>query len=568
MDDFRFLEENVPDYLNVAINVSDALLDVKEEHEICKILGEAVNEILPGALFAITKLQVDDLNFRIVYSYGFDKYFDFIKKIIGKDPYLLDFPISRLSDEQIEAFERRQVHHFKGGLYEVTQGSINKTVCKSIEKVLGISSIIGVCFNIEKKYYGGMTIFIPSLLAKTGIINDKSESALLLVTNQASSVIQKLHNKSERDKAEELLVIKDFALENSPTPVGLADLNRILFYANNAFLKLWGYNNKTEVSGRHTSEFARSCENVEQVLSSIRNGDKYYGEVIAIRADGTELNTLISASLVKSAQNTPLCLMALFVDITERKNLEKALIQQSEKLKELNTAKDKFLSIIAHDLKGPFNSLIGFSDLLNTEYEKLEEHQRKLYIKSIYESVISIYNLLENLLEWSRIQRECIIIAPTTLGLKDLVIKSIDPYIANSNKKEQKVINQIPDNICITADFQSMRTVIGNLFANSVKYTPNEGVIEFFATQTDSEIVLNIKDTGVGMSVEKTEKLFRIEESVSTPGTNREPGTGLGLIICREYVEKNKCKIGVISEPAKGTTISISFPVAETKKSK
>jgi signal transduction histidine kinase len=260
--------------------------------------------------------------------------------------------------------------------------------------------------------------------------------------------------------------------------------------------------------------------------------------------------------------------MALFVDITERKNLEKTLVQQSEKLKELNSAKDKFLSIIAHDLKSPFNSLIGFSDLLNTEYEKLEEHQRKLFIKSIRESVNSIYDLLENLLEWSRIQRESIVITPTALGLRELVIKSIDPYIANSNKKEQKVINQIPDNICITADFHSMRTVIGNLFANSVKYTPTGGLIEFSAKQTDSDIVLKIKDTGVGMSTEKTEKLFKIEESVSTPGTSNETGTGLGLIICREYIEKNNCQIGVKSEPGKGTTISILFPKSESGKCK
>jgi signal transduction histidine kinase len=248
-------------------------------------------------------------------------------------------------------------------------------------------------------------------------------------------------------------------------------------------------------------------------------------------------------------------------DITERKRTEKKLKEQTELLNELNITKDKFLTIMAHDLKGPFNSIMGLTELLLAEYDNISEDERLSYINLLYNSSNSTYKLLENLLEWGRLQRGHIDIQQEELNLMDLINESIEPSLPNAAQKKITVVKNIENHILVKADNNSIKTIIRNLFNNAIKYTPNGGLVEFNAIRNGNSVEVSITDTGIGMSPKTISKLFKIEESQSRLGTNNESGTGLGLILCKDIIAKNNGKIWVESEPGKGSVFKFSIPI-------
>jgi PAS domain S-box-containing protein len=387
---------------------------------------------------------------------------------------------------------------------------------------------------------------------RKSIIYDQKGNAIHM-GGKATDITQQKH-------LEELLHIKNFALEASPTALGLSDMNGILFYANDAYVKLWGYKNKEEIIGKHVSEFASSKEQVGDVLNTIKRGEIYTGEGESTRIDGTKFISLISARIIKSPGGKPICMMALFVDITERKQFEIKLAEQNIKLEELISTKDKLFSIIAHDLKSPFNSILGLSDILASDYYEMSDKERIRIINLFYTSSKSAFDLLENLLDWARIQRGKINIHKESLNVKELVNESIKPYKLGAIKKQITIKNTIPNNLSISADKNTMRTVIGNIFDNAIKYSYSNGIINFSAQQESNNIKIEIRDNGLGMDELKLNNLFKLDKSQSTPGTENERGTGLGLIVCKEFISKNDGLISVDSEIGKGSSFIITIP--------
>jgi signal transduction histidine kinase len=236
---------------------------------------------------------------------------------------------------------------------------------------------------------------------------------------------------------------------------------------------------------------------------------------------------------------------------------------QSKELREVNATKDKFFSIIAHDLKNPFNVILGFSNLLSTEYENYEDDERKKIINEIERSANSTYKLLVNLLTWSRSQRGKIEISKKVINLSDVVKSSMSYYSPNARKKEIAIINNIDNGTTAYADINTLEIIIGNILNNAIKYTPEDGQITLTAEIINNYSVLSIKDNGIGMSQETIDKLFRIEENHSMPGTNNEKGTGLGLILCKDFIKKNGGKITVNSKVDIGSEFKIWIPNKE-----
>lgn len=236
------------------------------------------------------------------------------------------------------------------------------------------------------------------------------------------------------------------------------------------------------------------------------------------------------------------------------------LNEQYDQVKLLNATKDKFFSIIAHDLKNPFNIILGYSDLLTSDYDSFDDTNRKKFISEIDQSSKTTYSLLENLLTWARSQQGKIKITKEKLNLKKLINLSFEPYTPNSRKKNIEIINKVPEKICIDSDKYTMMTAIGNLINNAIKFTPEGGQITIDTISDSNRIEIIIKDSGVGMSQEQIQKLFRIDESFSTYGTDNEKGTGLGLILCQEFIEKNGGNIKVESIIGKGSKFIISLP--------
>jgi len=233
---------------------------------------------------------------------------------------------------------------------------------------------------------------------------------------------------------------------------------------------------------------------------------------------------------------------------------------QKEQLKEAVATKDKFFSIIAHDLKSQFNTILGFTEVLDTNYEDYTDEERKKFIGILTKTSKNTFFLLENLLIWAKAQRGSIKIIKEYLNLKELVDISLLVYRGTATLKNIQIQNNISSMQHVYADSETMKIVIGNLIYNAIKFTHKGGEIRLSCKVLDKSVEIYIHDTGVGMSKEVTKKLFRIEESFSTKGTSNEEGTGLGLIICKEFVEKNDGEISIESETGKGSTFIISLP--------
>ncbi len=326
-------------------------------------------------------------------------------------------------------------------------------------------------------------------------------------------------------------------------------------------MNLWGFHNQDEIIGKHISTFATSADQVERVLKTIREGKMYYGAGKTIRPDGTKFDSIISATLI-NFEERPRCLMAMFTDITELKLLETKLKEKTEQLERVNKTKDKFFNIIAHDLRSPFNGILGFSNLLSNEYDELSDEQRKQYIDILNYSVNNMYKLLGNLLNWARLQLGTIDINIERINLKNLVNDNIGIFFSNAKGKNITILNLVSEEMIIFADLESINTVLRNLLNNAIKFTPNGGKIFIDSFQNKNVIEIAIKDTGVGMEQITIDNLFKLEEIKSTPGTNNEKGTGLGLLLCKELIEKNGGVISVESEPRKGSTFKIKFPIS------
>lgn len=232
----------------------------------------------------------------------------------------------------------------------------------------------------------------------------------------------------------------------------------------------------------------------------------------------------------------------------------------NEKLQELNSTKDRFFSIIAHDLKNPFNTIIGFSEMLLIKLDSLTKEKLVTFIKAIYNSSRSLYNLLENLLLWSRSQSERIKFQPSELQIKGIVEANILLQRENIKKKEIKIQTRIPKDLLVFADTDMMDTIIRNLLSNAIKFTPNKGIIEIACEYKKGNSIIRISDTGRGIPADVIPDLFRIDKSVSTEDIEGEKGTGLGLILCKEFIDKHNGRIFVESIPGKGSTFTVSLP--------
>ncbi len=284
------------------------------------------------------------------------------------------------------------------------------------------------------------------------------------------------------------------------------------------------------------------------------------------------LNTekLKTEELYKETQRMNSDLQIKNIEIS--KNKEQITVQLNEikliadELNVSNNTKDKFFSIIAHDLKSPFNSIINFSKLLSENFDKFDVQKQKKFINFINESSQNTFELLENLLLWSRSQQGVIKFNPEKTDLKALLSEIMLNIQEQANNKDIQILDTVSENKIILADKNMLSTVFRNLITNAIKFTSRNGKITISAKEVrgdNNQAFLNIsvKDTGIGIAKEKQSKIFEITENTSTQGTENEAGTGLGLIICKEFIETHGGKIWVESKPGEGSCFNFSLPV-------
>jgi signal transduction histidine kinase len=247
----------------------------------------------------------------------------------------------------------------------------------------------------------------------------------------------------------------------------------------------------------------------------------------------------------------------------ERKKSEEEIKLKNELLQAMNAEKDKFFSIIAHDLRGPLSAFVAATQIITEDVQAMSIEEIRDITESMKSSASNIYGLLENLLEWSRLRRDTMDFVPEKLSLRKKSEVCIDVLVESARRKGIIIENNIPPDLVILADSHMLETVIRNLVSNAIKFTTSGGRITVTASNSDDQfIVIKIADTGIGMSGDLKDKLFQINEKTNRPGTDGEPSTGLGLLLCKEFIEKHNGKIWVESEPGKGSTFSFTLKSA------
>ena len=423
-------------------------------------------------------------------------------------------------------------------------------------------------FCVNKKFYGGIILFITKSIVKSGLVSTESELAIEILANMASSQIQRL-----RDQAELLSREQRILEEQSRYKLLISQLTDVVWRASKDGSMIEDVNNSFErFFGFSALEFKRNPNMLRELThpedrpiadeseKELYKRGKTSSEYRIVKPDGEITWISDRRAILFGADGKLIEIGGIVSDITTLKETEEKLRQQSLQLIELNKTKDKFFSIIAHDLRTPFNGILGFSDILINEYQDFNDDERLAIIKDIGDSAWIAYKLLDNLLEWSRIQIGSIKIHKEKLVLKNIAEECISIYSPLANDKDIQLENLVSSEVLIEADRHSLNTILRNLINNGIKFTRNGGKVTIESIHRVDFIEISIQDNGIGMTDETIGKLFNIAESSSTIGTNNERGTGLGLILCKDLIEKQGGQISVKSELGKGSTFFVLVP--------
>lgn len=240
--------------------------------------------------------------------------------------------------------------------------------------------------------------------------------------------------------------------------------------------------------------------------------------------------------------------------------LDLVLTQSNKELLKLNTDKDLFLSVLSHDLKSPFNALLGFSKLLLENIHEYDIETIKNHASTINKSAENTYNLLEDLLIWTQSQSGNLPYKPKVWSFNTIYFEILDMLNQNAKEKNITINHYFTEELSIFADNNMLKAVLRNLISNSIKFTNTNGTINIYAKQNPENVTITVSDNGVGIKLEDLRKLFDVSHFKSTIGTNQEKGTGIGLLICKEFIEKHGGKIWVESEVGKGSDFKFTLP--------
>lgn len=300
----------------------------------------------------------------------------------------------------------------------------------------------------------------------------------------------------------------------------------------------------------------------EWVLEAFKQAKEQEGIAIEYRwrlADGT-YKWFHDQSIIKN-NGSKKEYMGVFVDINDRKLAEQEIKDKNGQLSHINAEKDKLFSIISHDLRSPVSGLLGLTSLLSEDINELNNEQIVKIVVALNHSATKVNDLLNDLLEWSRLQRGLMVFNPVSLQLKSVVDDCIGLFKDQAKAKNIEVTNQVSDGTKISSDIHMIQVVLRNLFTNALKFTHKEGKVEISATSGINQMVrISISDTGIGINADLLEKVFKVNEKTSRKGTEGEPSSGLGLILCKEFVEKQNGSIWCESIEGEGSTFHFTVP--------
>ena len=383
-------------------------------------------------------------------------------------------------------------------------------------------------------------------------------------------IIRTIHDITERKTLEESLKIinERFLLATTAASISVWERDFItdIIQLDDNFNKIYGnpHGNyqikfKDFIKFIHPDDVDIIKTNIEEAIKSDKNMNY---EFRIIRPDGDIRNISAYSKIVKDKTNKPIKFIGANMDITDFRNTELAIKESAKQLLQLNADKDRFISILGHDLKNPFNNILGFSEILTDEIDSLNNDEIKDIVKNIHKSAQITNKLLEDILMWAITQQGKIPFNPQLLSFADICKDTLEILTPSANVKNITINYSAPDEINIFADIDMIKTVLRNLVSNAIKFTNFGGKINISAERTDSNVTISVSDNGIGIAYDELKKLFDISEVLTTKGTEGETGTGLGLLLCKEFVEKHQGKIWVESEVGKGSDFKFTLPIS------
>ncbi|MCK9209970.1 MAG: PAS domain-containing sensor histidine kinase [Ignavibacteriaceae bacterium] len=344
--------------------------------------------------------------------------------------------------------------------------------------------------------------------------------------------------------------------EESPNMIFINKAGRVV-YVNKKCQEILGYTRDEFLDPRFNFLDIIAPEHIEMVKENF--ADRYKGkakdsyEYALVTKDKRRIETSISAKIINYEGGN--AILGIVTDITERKRVELLIQRQNNELQELNATKDKFFSIIAHDLRSPFQGFLGVTEMMNENIGEFSTEQIVKFIGELNKSAQNLYKLLQNLLDWAQLKKGSFSFTPEEFSLSKTVSTNIEQINKRAIRKGITIINEVPGEQKVFADERMINSILGNLLSNAVKFSRKEGKVTVKAkTISNGTVEIAVGDTGIGMSERVVNKLFKIDEKVGKTGTDGELSTGLGLLLCKEFVEKLGGKIWVESEEGKGST--------------
>ena len=353
--------------------------------------------------------------------------------------------------------------------------------------------------------------------------------------------------------------------ELSPVGIILEDSEGNILNVNDAVSLSSGYS-KQEMIGMNVKKLApeKHVNLVESNITKLLQGEVLFHEVENIRKDGSvNYMELREKKIILPDGKTGILVFAN--DVTTRRLAEESVKKYMQELETANATKDKFFSIIAHDLKSPFNAILGFSKLLFDDFNDFTDEEKLTIIENIKLSSESTYKLLQNLLEWAKMQTNQLIIRNEDIDVCILINDTIDLLKSQAEQKNIKIFSSVRFDTLIYADENIIKTVLRNLISNAIKFSYPGNKVKIFSEETDGAIKISVQDFGIGLTEEEKENIFKFDSKYKKTGTQNERGTGIGLMLCKEFIEINSGSLVFESTTDYGSTFSIIVPKGNTE---
>jgi PAS domain S-box-containing protein len=402
---------------------------------------------------------------------------------------------------------------------------------------------------------------------KKFVINEKVEEIQELIQLLQIHQIELEHQNEElRETQQELEISRNryiLLFDLSPIPYFILDKNSLIKDVNISGSKILDIVKKRLIN-KNISFFIPQKERYEfgKFINSLFDShEKQTCEITLINKNKKIFEVIIEGIVLEdNIDEVQTCQIAI-IDFTNQKKFENSLMNSEKKLIASNDSKDRFFSILAHDLRSPFQSLLSMTDYLAKENKSLNSDEISELCNGLNNNLMNLYDLLNNLLRWTMIQRDLMVFNPIICFINKIIKDSLEVIRISANNKKITIKNNVNEELKVRCDIDMFKLVINNLITNSVKFTPIGGEITIDASEKEDYVEVSISDNGIGIDKNNIDKIFNFTTPYSTEGTKGEKGTGLGLALCKEFIEKNGGRIWFNNNEGQGTKFSFTLPI-------